>query len=318
MSHKTFFKITFTIIVSISLLHLGFFEWYARKYIAPNDTVLIKEKELLARKNQIKIISLGDSHMEGGLKMPNERFFNFSRHSDSIPVEYFKLKFLLKMLPGLKTIILEADYHQFSFYTTKDNFRRYSKYIDEEVDIELGIYPKRFAYAFYFLSLEESYSPIVHKDFVSRFLPVDMTSTAEASAPDMRRWSEVDHQTRKDIARERTKVQIYNKYLVNTNLVAYYEKIIKLCNENNISVFLLRLPLSNEYLEQVSDNVEFQISQIYKRLQSDHKFRILDYRKIFRSRQELFRDSDHLNKYGSKELGKNIMADIVKKNNANL
>ncbi|WP_223701219.1 DUF1574 family protein [Sutcliffiella deserti] len=314
--HKKFVLYTVGISVFIIFAHLIVMETFARNVLVPNDTVHMKEKLILDRKEEITIIGLGDSHVGNDLYL-RENGFNLGRGGDTTPIMYFKLKWLIENDVNVEHLLLQMDYHIFSYYRTQpgNHVKNYYHIIDEPVDSELGDYPSAntfFGDNFIFYSLLDVYSPIIHKTFLNYlkgdFTKPDVSYNGQLSTD--YDWTVLDEEDRIASAESRTAGTLYNQYLISEKLVHYYEKIIELAQQNNIKVTLIRYPLANEYLDLVNEEVETEFNELLSRIENKYNLKTLDYRYIFQEKQNYFIDQDHLNNTGAKELGKVIESEL--------
>lgn len=317
MSHKKFIVYSLTIVLIFVSFNLLITEIFTRKVLIPNDVVYRKEQMLLNVKDDVKIVSLGDSHAHSGINVEESYFFNFANGGDPIPIWYFKLKWLTDKQVPVNTLLLELDYHIFSYYRTvnvETVTLQYAKYIDEPVPTSLGIYPAPNSYAAQvrLYSLQPNYSPIVHKALV-KYLRKELQppQMAENGATvSITRFVDQLEADRLKEAEKRVKLHLYNSHLINPDLLEYYERIIRLALDKGIRVVVIRYPLSNEYLSLINDKTDQEFSDVVAYLENKYGFSILDYRRAFDTKQELFSDQDHLNSDGSKYLGEMVIRDL--------
>ena len=96
---------------------------------------------------------------------------------------------------------------------------------------------------------------------------------------------------------------INTKKSTNKKLVLNYEYFVDQIKLNGSSLILIRMPVSNEYIELLN-----QYSALEK-LQNNNIFKenlLLDYSNLFKERQDYFDNADHLNIEGG-----NIMSQVL-------
>ena len=87
------------------------------------------------------------------------------------------------------------------------------------------------------------------------------------------------------------------KYLLNDSIqTLYFDKLIRFLKNNNCKVSLLKMPLTNYYLDNVPEKIKKQVSA----LKSDYNVRLLDLNKELKisNNYNYFKDYGHLNKSG--------------------
>ena len=320
MKDKTFLRITIVTTLCIVLLNLLVTEVFTRKVLIPNDIVTRKEKMLEEVQYKIKIVSLGDSHIQSGITLGSDEFFNLAGEGEPIPIWYFKIKRLLNSPNNVNVILLQMDYHIFSHYRTVNveaATMKYATYIDEKIDRKLGVYPEPSTPQYIKLySLQPNYAPIVHsalRKYIRKELkaPILANNGAEVSIKKFINLPEIE---RTRIAERRVQLHLQNGDLIDPNLLSYYERIIQLAESHGVKVILIRSPLSKEYQSFISEPVKQDIDKLASQIRLKYNLPLLDYRTAFNDQQENFLDEDHLNSDGSKILGQLIIKDLKKFN----
>lgn len=316
MNYRTFLKVTIFTTLCIVFLNIIITEVFTRKVLVPNDIVVRKEKLLTEVQDKVKIISLGDSHIQNGIYIESKDFFNLAGSGEPIPIWYFKLKRFLNSSNNIQILLLQMDYHIFSHYRTVNieaATTPYAAYIDEKIDRTLGAYPDPNTPQYFGLrSLQPNYAPIVHqalRNYLSDDfdIPSLASNGTEISTKEFIRLPEAE---RFRIAERRVQIHLQNGEIIDHNLLTYYERIILLAKQRGITVILVRSPLSKEYLSFVPISVQQEIDHVISQLRSTHQLPLLDYRYSFTEHQEYFLDEDHLNSNGAKKLGEFISADL--------
>jgi hypothetical protein len=295
------------------ILNLLITETFTRRILVPNDTIYQKQIRIEKKLPELRIVSLGDSHVYNGITLDNAKFSNFAIESEPIPVTYFKLKWLSNHAPNLNVILLQYDYHIFSYYRTRDIEHiawRYKEYINEPVPAELGNYPSdSFQSRFRLMSLQPDYAPIVHKA-LGKYLTEGLDKPMmldDGTGVLTKDFSKVDIDERIFAARKRLNAQIAHRYIIHDGLLDYYRKTIAFARNKGLKVVLVRYPASNQYLGLIDEPIESALSAVLSTImEAEPDLLVLDYRKAFSEKQQYFADEDHLNINGARELGKLI------------
>jgi len=101
-------------------------------------------------------------------------------------------------------------------------------------------------------------------------------------------------------ALEKIRVQLKSG-LENDVLFHYFEKILGLCEKNDIQVILLNFPVMEEYFTIVDKHVDLhkyyqRVDSVLNRYENDT---VINFRHFFRDHQLIFSDADHVNRLGS-------------------
>ncbi|MEH7381382.1 hypothetical protein V7138_13045 [Bacillus sp. JJ1533] len=317
---KQYKRYVIVCLVSVAVILVGIMtilEVFTRQILIPSDVVAQKEVMVKQKRDQIEVVSIGDSHVMNGMDIRDDDFFNYGISGEPVPLGYFKTKWLIENVKDLDTLLLQLDYHIFSYYRTTDVghlAKQYRKYIDEDVSEELGDYPS--AQDFFenpFYSLQVNYRPIVLRTFFE-YLQGD-----ELHRPNIQdngvitgtdQFTDRTPEKRQRIAQARVNHHLYNNELIIDGMVDYYEKLIKLAQDNGIEVVLIRYPLANEYLQLIDEDVEAKFAKTVEEITSQYDVRILDYRNVFTEKQDYFSNEDHLNQEGATKLGEIVKQDL--------
>lgn len=123
--------------------------------------------------------------------------------------------------------------------------------------------------------------------------------------------------TGQELASQIATAHFKNSELIDDSLVLFFEKILDLGRDYNISVVLVKFPVTEEYYNATGDY--FQDKDSYYRdvsriIQGYDDVYIMDYQKIYFSKPHLFRDAHHLNMYGAKVVSRRLLSDLKKLN----
>ena len=86
-------------------------------------------------------------------------------------------------------------------------------------------------------------------------------------------------------------------------------KIVNLCNEKNIQLYLINAPVSNEYFSKIPEKFINHYCSIVKKLKSNKNVKILNYHD-YQLPKNYFRNADHLNSNGAKIISEKIISEI--------
>jgi len=98
--------------------------------------------------------------------------------------------------------------------------------------------------------------------------------------------------------------------------IEYFKKTLILAKENNISIILIKYPLSESYdkviTEKGIDKDEYyqNLSIIVNKILKDYPYEILDYSGVYLNNSEYFADSSHLNSFGAEIFSKKFTEDM--------
>ena len=242
-----------------------------------------------------KLALLGTSHTNYGAEMNkiDNEMFDYGESYTYPIVMYQKLQKLIALNKNLKYLLVEADYHQFyEFSFTESTI--YTKYAALLKDIETGNENL-------FYSLNRGIYPILYRRILK-----DKDKD----------WSKLtqSEKDKKNLSRYNS-FKFTNDKTMNENSLDYYQKTIELAQKNNIEVILIRHPLTNEYLNNMYPKMKTDVNRLIDKLSRKYNLKKFDYRYIFKDKQNLFADTDHLNKNGIQKFAKILTNDIITKTN---
>lgn len=299
---KRFILLSFALAITGVLIQFLILEYFTRTKIVVEDKQTI---ELNKIKEDFYLGLLGTSHTNYGNEMMklNKNMFDYGS-SYTYPIVMFqKTKKLIEVNPSLKYLILEADYHQYyDFSYTQSTI--YTKYAYLLKNINTGNEDM-------FYSLNREIAPTLHKRIIngikSRVLGTNINKKDKKDID----WSILSQEERDRSTYARFNFFKFSKTKsMNKNSLDYYEKTINLAKENNIEVILIRHPLANEYLNYMYPNMKKEVDKYIDKLQTTYNLKLIDFRNIFKDKQELFSNQDHLNKIGQKEFSRILVNTI--------
>jgi arsenate reductase-like glutaredoxin family protein len=307
-SGKKFLKISIVIAILMIIVQFIALEHYAREKIVLID----KQTKSLLESHNYKLALLGTSHTNYGKEMNkiNHKMFDYGSSYTYPIVMYQKIKMLINLNPKLKYLLIEADYHQFYEYSFTEG-TIYTKYAFLLQDMKTG-------YEDLFYSLNKEIAPTLHKRIIQKIqqsgeaaiLKIDTQQEREKN------WSKLTQPQRdaKNTSRYNS-FKFSNNKKMNKYSVDYYQKTIELAQKNNIEVILIRNPLSNEYLNNMYPKMKTDVNRLIDKLSKKYNLKKFDYRYIFKDKQNLFANMDHLNKNGIQKFAKILTNDIITKTN---
>ncbi|MCK4589129.1 MAG: DUF1574 family protein [Nanoarchaeota archaeon] len=261
--------------------------------------------------NRLDYVFLGSSHIAESLR-PDiiENSFNFAASEDTPIESYFKLKRIIEQDEiKLKAVVLELDLISFSEARLQklniiDEPWYYKDYIDMET---ISILTGKSKIQIFI----RSYLPIIGngRDFLA--LVLKRKTNLKLGWQEIKTdATEIDlHQ----IANNRVK-HYFQGQIISPPLMLYFTKIFDLCEKNNISIVLIKSPVTQEYLQEVAKR-DIAIDDSYSIINSFVKryddVYYLDYQNYFGD-PNLFWDSDHLNHKGAEVYSKLVDKDLKK------
>ncbi len=307
-----FVRLTIAAVLVCTAVHIAFFEAFASIYLKPNDPIEFQKSYLQNHAGEVRILGLGDSHTQMGLNLPHPAYFNYSICSDSIVIQYFKLKNLLPRASSLQVLLLQADCHQFSRLMTTFDYTPYADLTDEPVDATLGPYPSHGRKCWQLFSLRDRIAPALYWNlfhvlfYPPSLLGEDVVLPNGTKSP-ITRWTLLPPEERVRQAQEQANRVFYHGDMVLEPFTEYYRKILRMARDRGIRVVLIRYPLPLEYARLLND----ETGPFYRGVQDEFSVPLLDYTHLFDSRQDLFSDTNHLNIHGANALGRRVLGDLA-------
>ena len=290
-SNKKFLSIVFVITLFFVIVQFIVLEYYTREKLV----VMRPQTKTLMENHNNKLALLGTSHTNYGAEMNkiDNEMFDYGESYTYPIVMYQKLQKLIALNKNLKYLLVEADYHQFyEFSFTESTI--YTKYAALLKDIETGNENL-------FYSLNRGIYPILYRRILK-----DKDKD----------WSKLtqSEKDKKNLSRYNF-FKFTNDKTMNENSLDYYQKTIELAQKNNIEVILIRHPLTNEYLNNMYPKMKTDVNRLIDKLSRKYNLKKFDYRYIFKDKQNLFANTDHLNKNGIQKFAKILTNDIITKTN---
>jgi hypothetical protein len=296
----------FSFALLLFVLNILYFIW-----VVPETVLGRSDKQFEDRDRDSDIIFFGDSHVLSGINPKYiDKSFNFASTGENYFQTYYKLKGILESdIEKPKAIALSIDLHSFSSTRVKDfgNLWYWRKYIPFREMVQFSEENKAKQWV-------EAYVPIIGNGagFLELFLQSNNSSVTlgyKALNEDFEQ-----EENRKKAGEKRAKFHFKDAEDFDKLLVEKFSEIINLAQENNVEVFLIKFPVSKEYLEGADKYIEVKkyyenVDEILGKTKNKGKdIRLLDYQDEFFDNPNYFSDSDHLNHRGAKKLSE-IIAD---------
>ena len=272
------------------------------------------DKLLFEEGDHIEYLILGDSHIQRGLNpLEFDNAFNFSSVGESYVQTYYKIATILrKNLKQVDAVLLPCDLHSFSAYRNdrmRDSYY-WVKYIDY---IELGRYKNDLS-SYLIKWVKGTFVPYSDGgkknifDFITKGKSDEILKGHIAYEGDFSRKKAQD-----EIAAERAGFHLAGQDYTDPEMYHFFSKIIEVCTEHDVKVFLLKTPVTMEYYLQATKLVDE--NRIYRKAEAIYQGNpnvvVLDYQKVFFDRDEMFYDPDHLNGAGAREFSSMLNAKLA-------
>jgi len=260
----------------------------------------------------INTIIAGDSHSEVSLD-PDilSKSINISSSGESVFYTYYKLKHFLTLNKGrVRKIVLALSYHNISkkyqedylYADEKSDFslKEYYIYLDKEGKNEIK---KSNNYIKYMLKYDLGIPIREYKDYDKYKFLLNKNS----SKNNIKGYGGFRSGFESDLSIQRIKNKIntyfYNedgKYTATSDLIIeYIWKIIALCKNNNIKIYIYNSPLHKDFYSLVPENIINKYNNLIVSFKK--KYNNLIVYDVSRKplKDSYFKDGDHLNKLGS-------------------
>jgi hypothetical protein len=276
-----------------------------------NDNLERNLNQLRELREPPKVVFLGDSHFAGNILVQElpKGYLNLSFPGESPLAMLVKLQFLLdnRLLP--RVVVLEADPQLVGRKLTTAGLWRFGEMVCADSLFALtrsDIFANFFAKAAWQIpALDPQNRQIMLGALASKFrkvFPREKVPTIDnvcvVMADDNRhKWSNFTREEKGEIASSTLRLQFENKLKPDSNVQNILRKIVGLCSRHGIKVVLLRSPVTAEYYKGVERMTLGNFEEYYPNLPES---RIINARKLYLEKPELFGDSDHLNTNGAR------------------
>ncbi|OVE74921.1 hypothetical protein BVX95_00655 [archaeon D22] len=288
-------------------------------------------------KKNIEILFLGDSHAEKGIntELISNNSFNYAIAGDSYFQDYYKLKRILdENKTELKYIFLEIDLHTFSAFNISNELRNeldyYLPIADKNEILEISN-EDSIPLSYYIYSKFKSIGKL--EDLIKYFLINFLEKHKIRTKNEEKKFTQIKN--KEILIIDKVNGDFKNKKRINEVNYNYFIRTLTLAKKSNITVILIKYPVTNEYLNEIK-NRNIEIEGYYKKIEnsvtqvfescdqlnfpfikndfedcSKNDYYYLDYQELFTNNSDYFYDVTHLNKIGSKQLSKQIQKDLL-------
>jgi len=298
--------------ITLFLIITWLFSTVFSNVIMANYQLKRQDTEFYSSHSDLQYLIMGDSHSGAGLN-PDiiENAYNFASPGENYIQTYYKLKYVLNNgSRKIDTIILPADIHSFSSYRSDrvvgmpDCY--WLKYVDcIEVGLHKGKLPKYILN--YFIGRFFNYTG--HMNNILGFIFCEQETIPMVKGFTMFEGDYTQIKRKNpEAAKRKASYHLKNKNYFDKDLVFYFKKIIELCHSKGIEVIIVKYPVTRDYYLQASRLILIKrLSQQFDSLIKQYPgITVLNYRKAFFGKDNLFLDSVHLNYHGGTQLSKII------------
>lgn len=310
---KIFLRILYGLILFVLLFFLGV-EMFLRKI--PND-YSYKAKYLKENGSQIETLILGISHTFYGLNPDyfSTKTFNAAHSSQSLDLDYLIFEKYQSNFKKLKNLIIPISYFSYPFTLNEgkslDKITNYNIYYDIETSNE------EMKYNFELFSKPIKKNRKIIEDYLNRKNLLTIYENGYIKVRGIENKAINDYKA----AVNRHTLDINDtlvKLKINNNLRSL-NNIIKICEANNVNVYLLSTPTSSAYYKAINRN-QFNhwkktTNELVRKYKNVKWINFLENPIDFK--QEDFRDSDHLSDKGAIKLSIKVDSIINKRHSQN-
>ena len=291
------------------------------------DRVLFRPESIFVRgvrdfekqKSEIKILFSGQSDIQYDI-IPDEfgyRAYNFAGGGESFLETYYKLKYYINNMPKLKIVVLPLALPSFSSFRANAIQWEYFAYGYIKYNDIIELYKLKGLMVIRDKLL--SFCPIIDRMTMINFLhnvknlvkrqPIDKAEMYNGYLKN------VGSYVSEEGAIIRLQRQFDGHNILDDDFLLYFEKILKLCKDNNVKVFILSLPVSGYYLEHSKKYINKDL--LYRKvidnpIYSKYIYKYLDLLDIYAKDDDLFLNQDHLNDKGALKISRLIAAEWSK------
>jgi hypothetical protein len=288
----------FVIILCLINLLLDFLY---RKVILEKSIDYRKTEEFNKFKYPIDYLILGDSYFENAI-YPDSlegNAYNYTMGGETYIASFYKLRETLKT-KKVKNVIVPANLITFSDYRIKSvlNKKYWLKFCDFTDLFTLGFFYKNENFiknwmVAKFFSYQGNYMTIYQQLYLSEqttinkgYIPIDKDTSGLSAEIDSYIAFRLDQ-----------------KDPLDSLICEYFDKLLNLCEKNNIKVFVLTSPVTPILIEKAKPYIT--IEKIYEKINPIIKkyknVTLLNYLNEYANKYDYFYNPDHLNKQGAAE-----------------
>ncbi|MFD2552458.1 hypothetical protein ACFSQP_11580 [Bizionia sediminis] len=276
----------------------------------PNNYAF-KHAMITQNKAAIETLVFGDSHTFYGVNPNyfNSHTFNLANVSQTLYFDTLLFEAYVADMPNLKTVILAAEYSNLSQEdnTQEDIWRKYfyARYMHLNVPLIKPYDVKKYS-----LALTQKFGKTV--GYMQAFLKNKTLVGADSTG-----WGNTYKKAISAADLERLATIIAKKHDDGTadisKNIARLETLIKSCQEKNIAVILVNMPVSLPYLQKLNQNEVTAITEATQQLANNYSHvTAINFLGDRRFKRVHFHDADHLNQAGA-ALCSNILNAVINK-----
>lgn len=224
------------------------------------------------------------------------KVYNFSSSSDSYLDMKRKIGYLIDNKYQVDTIYLTVDGHTLSPYRDQHNNADKSIIYTSEVN---GNYLKEKYLKYYLPIFQLKVNPLFRiylESKVAKIFPQKKGSLNNLA------WSELPEKAKEKRASERANGQFPTNDR-SADLEKTLLEIISLCKTNNIELVGVKFPLSKSFIQSLQDR-NYKADEIF----ISKGLKVIDHESLFITKDEYFKDEDHLTFEGGEEFAKILWA----------
>ncbi len=283
-------------------------------FVMSKSILYRSETQYESYEGNIDTLILGDSHAQKAVDTEIIKdSFNYATSGEIFFQSYYKFKSIIDSeRHQIKNLILPLDLHNFTSARAEEqeNLYYWKKFIDikelaeiknnkSQVFYDYFIKANFFSYLGELREIIQSYKKFKSK-LINGFRPVGTGVKRHKSTKKLRERMEAH------FPKEVKFVDEFNK--------TYFKKIIILAKEKNIKVFLVKYPLTRDYLNASYkrapvDSIDHELSDFINSFNYD-QINILDLREKYAENKNLFYNYDHLNELGARKLSKILAKEL--------
>jgi hypothetical protein len=268
--------------------------------------LLYKDYFQLVDETQFSSILLSDSHGKALGKNAIEKYqiSNLSYGSDSYWDMYHKLVYLNR-IGQVDTVILTLDNHNLSPY--RENLNNLSrsialvefKELDSSLELSYFDFFRESVLGFWLPLTNTANSELFQKYFIKEFKKYSKKNEPLADNKPKKKtkrktWADLREEQRIGRTKYRTDDQFPEGAKRSEVLTKSLLNIIEYCEANSMTLIGLKFPITQHLIDGM-DGQNFNSDSIFYA----KNLRIIDFQSLYRDRNKLFGDQDHLNKQGS-------------------
>ncbi|HIJ04469.1 hypothetical protein J4460_04300 [Candidatus Woesearchaeota archaeon] len=289
MGKKGFFILIILLLLFLLSNYMFIHTHLEHSYLMRNRKVFAEQKQ------NISLLILGDSHAMNDLRQGDlPGAFNFASLGENMEQTAYLFSSLLAQNQfHPKILILPLDPNTLSSYKNE-------RFLDEW-------YWKD--HLNFFKLAKDHHDPRLYLVGIHAYVPLIGRLSEWVIPPVLEHPGPTDEHAQRRVAE-----QLGGATIIDDQAILSLQSIFHNASQNNITVFLVKFPLSHAYLENIL-GLGIPMDTFYENISSllaDEHYILLDYQILFIENDSLFLDSDHLNREGSRILATRISQNLSK------